>query len=743
MADVRRITGTQPSPRSPETRPAGDTTPLATGRATPVAKPQDVVAHDSTRSPALEPLELDQLWASRAFDKVLDFIDGEITRLAHADLGSLGVAGLQQWVETLYLRQHQLIGLANNADLRGESGLARRALDMLRRLGEVQTPIFEEVATRADATDKAPVEPWQVFCNTLKKPGYHSLSETQKYFVEKLRGFVAKGGDFRDIQIVSAPVLQSLKNGDLCEWVVDKFDVARLASSRAKVAPGHTLLAWGQDALAAGSLRVFKDAKGEIQQAIVGTFSGHYRSGAAYAAKLVSHLVAAGVPLERIVVQGGEAGTPRTLEILYRTLGRDGAALQRETAALETTAARFNPAAPAPKEPKPPESTTSNGDGIWPQTAQLNEARARMNQTLIRVLSSGVVLTSPLEREEVTAAITSVLGLAEAAGNREAYDDALATLKHLATLDDVRVDRTAKTALAVLYADSMKHVFGRSASDIANILGPPPPTGRRTRIIAALDAKLSEADIRTLITAGMDTARLTAKVGDTAELQRRIETLRKAEVGLRHVHIMLDLPALDAGKRFETYEKLLTPILADVDVVGLPGVTDLSDVLTLRGLMKPSQRVVPIVALIDSKAAVDNLERIASAADGLAMNRTALATALGEEVVPGVVRQIYDLGNDLGRASVTPSDLGTLFRKSRSGRTLDSEIDGVYDAVREHGTEAVEISVPRRGADAYAEAIRTLARVIDRAESDSRAQLYMNLATSSPEAAAQTPTQDP
>jgi hypothetical protein len=740
VPNIRPVAAADGTPR-PVDSAAVQTTPNAGKRSIKASR----LDHVPTSAPAnsiRQPQDVEQLWKSRNFDKVLDVIDGEIAQLEQSDLSNLGTAGLEQWVETLYLRQHQLIGLANDADLRDRPGLPTRALTLLRRLGNIQTPMFEETVKLADAADKVSVQAWQVFCNTMKKPGYHSLSDTQKYFVEKLKKFVSLGGDFRDIKVVSPEVVKSLKNGDMCEWVVDKFDVARMSSSEAKVSPGHTLLGWGQDALAAGSMRIFKDAQGGVQQVIIGTFSGHYRSSAEYSVKLVRHLVAAGVDPEKIIIQGGEAGTPRALELLYRALGRDGAELQKALATIEAKAAHFNPVASAPEEKAAPKPKGEAAEAIWRQTVQLNEACVRMNQTLLQVLSDGVILASPAKREELTAAITGVLARAETAGNRAAYDNAIATLRHVATLEDPRLDPIARKELAALYETSTKHTFGAGAVDIANIFGPPPPTGRRTRVLAMVDHKLTPGEIRKLIDAGLDTARVVGKVGHAKDLAEVIAAIRAAEVGGRRLNIMIDLPdvAPAAGKnRFDAYEKMLKPVLADIDLVSLPQVTDLSDVLTLRGLMIPQGKVVPIVAVIDTKAGADNIERIAQAADGMVLDRAKLAAAIGAEVVPSVARRMHSLGNNLGRATVATTGIGEVAARGFS-RRADSQIDAIYDSILEHAIEAVTVTPSPRSADAFADAIRMVTRVADRAENDCRDQLYRELAASSVDALGKVPT---
>ncbi len=692
-------------------------------------------AVDGAVPPHARPLfsALGETWSAGKFAEVVARLELELKALGKRRIHRQNAEVLVDWVTELYILQHRLIGTLNELSLDHPDKLA--ALKLLQKVGTIQTQVFERAVVLADAKDAAPVAPWMVYRNTLKSSGVHSVQELDAYFFKKLRDFVRAGGELTMIRPVTLTDLKAFPNGGLCEWVVDAWDVARMARADVSPNPGHTLLSWGNDVLAAGSMRVFKDAEGDLSEVVVGTFSGHFRADYRTLHHMVRHLVSAGVPAERIVLQGGEAGTARGLEIIYRALGRDGAQLQTKLAEVEAEAAKFNPAAPLPKKVKektPEPNATQVGKRADDTAKELNEAQFSLDQVVALVTQDSLVLQAHGEADQLGAAFERVLTLAELAGNPVAYERALTTLQHLSQLDDVHTDPAARAQMQALAGRWRARVFGSGTFDAADILSPRPASGaRRARVIATLPIGMSAEEVRRLLMAGADVVRLDATHAALTDLQESIRQVRLAAGGLgRAAAIDIDLPSVTSIALPDTRADLgtLKALLADVDLVTLPGVCSAADIVALREEMVKLGRVVPIIAKIERQAAVEDLSHIAAQADVLLVARTELAAEFGQERVPAIERQINRAGNAYGKSTIVATEALPVVGAD-AGQVLRADYSSLYGAVADYGADAVLLGRETAESNvALAEiAVRAATQLICTAEGDLAQAVYRDV----------------
>ncbi len=774
------------------------------------------------------PVELDTLWRAGRYAELVDRVAVDLEKMESTSIEAASFAWLGQATGQLYLMQHRLIGAANHLSPKQEPRPARKALELLQRVGDLLTTIFERTVALADAKEKSPVGPWQVFKNTMKQPGFHKTTETEAYFVEKLQKFVRKGGDIRDIQPVSAETLAKIKSGEPYEWVVDAFDVARIGPASGPATPGHTLLAWGQDVLAAGSVRFFKDPSGTIREAIVGTFSGHYRSNRDFVPHFARHLVAAGVAQEAIISQAGEAASPRGLEILYRALGGDGAELQERIEQLEAEAGRYNPdiLAPLPQQPKAKPAL----GGVRPTSdaMRLCDAVFTMQQRTSSALRDGVLLEHGGEALGVARAIEDALILAEQAGDPSAFNEAMGLLQHLSNLEPSQIDSGARQVIETLHTRWKNHAFGTGVFDAAEVFGPRPSSGRRTRIVATLDPKVDEARLRSMIDAGISVARLNPAHGTIEELKATIKRVRKAakDAG-KEVLVQVDLPGpkIRLGKfanpsnlefndiwlkegdtvTLTTADVLGTPkllpvdfpslakdvkvghriflndgnvqlevvaaqvkpdgtgvveakvrqggkvwdrkginlpdsslstgavtaqdvaildaLLPDLDLVAVSFVGSAEDVLTARNEMAQRGRVVPVIAKIERREALENLRAIATVSDALMVARGDLGVEIGYEGVPAAERRINEIGNVLGKPTMVATEV-LMSMVDNPTRPSRGDVEGLYSAVAEQGADSIMLAKETSFSKHPAQVIGAATRIIEQAEADKREAIY-------------------
>lgn len=234
-----------------------------------------------------------------------------VKKLEDLDFSSLEAPELMDAIERTYRLQQQLITVANDREIKSSPELRAPYLCLLQRVGDISGRAFERACALYDRRAGEPVEPWIVFKNTLKRPGFHPPEVVDRYLADKVLDFVRKGGRATDIKGVSLSELKALDPEVTYEWVVDAWDRPRMGP-----AGGHALLAQGNDVLGAGSLRRFGDI------ILVGTFSGHYLTNQQATEHMKRHLVRAGWPAALVITQGGEAGSPRALDVAR--IARDG-----------------------------------------------------------------------------------------------------------------------------------------------------------------------------------------------------------------------------------------------------------------------------------------------------------------------------------------------------------------------------------------------------------------------------------
>lgn len=126
-----------------------------------------------------------------------------------------------------------------------------------------------------------------------------------------------------------------------------------------------------------------------------------------------------------------------------------------------------------------------------------------------------------------------------------------------------------------------------------------------------------------------------------------------------------------------------------VDFVALSFVRSPHDVELLRGHMERVGRVVPIISKIEKPEAVEHLELIIEASDGIMVARGDLGVELPPEQVPGIQRRAIRLARRHGKLTVVATQM--LMSMTRHARPTHAEVSDVANAVCD-GTDAVMLS---------------------------------------------------
>ena len=166
----------------------------------------------------------------------------------------------------------------------------------------------------------------------------------------------------------------------------------------------------------------------------------------------------------------------------------------------------------------------------------------------------------------------------------------------------------------------------------------------------------------------------------------------------------LDLPSLTAKDR----EDLRFGVEAGVDFVSLSFVRRATD------LEEPRASGLPVIAKIETAEAVERMDELAAAADGIMIARGDLGVEVPIERVPIVQKQLIALGNRAGKPVITATQM--LRSMVDSLVPTRAEATDVANAVLD-GTDAVMLSEETAIGRHPAEAVRMMERILAQAES--------------------------
>ena len=218
------------------------------------------------------------------------------------------------------------------------------------------------------------------------------------------------------------------------------------------------------------------------------------------------------------------------------------------------------------------------------------------------------------------------------------------------------------------------------------------------------------------------------KAGDHVLLDDGYLTLAVTEVSDREVKTVvvaggtlknnkgINLPGVEVSAPAITEKDKLDlqwGLLMGVDYVAVSFVRRPEDVLEARRLVTADNVSIPIIAKIEKPHAVDRLEDIIEAADGIMVARGDLGVEIGPEKVPLIQKRIIERTNAQGKIVITATQmLESMMVQQRPSR---AEASDVANAVLD-GTDALMLSGETASGKYPVEAVRTMARIIGEIE---------------------------
>jgi pyruvate kinase len=179
--------------------------------------------------------------------------------------------------------------------------------------------------------------------------------------------------------------------------------------------------------------------------------------------------------------------------------------------------------------------------------------------------------------------------------------------------------------------------------------------------------------------------------------------------GVNLPRLRIRVPAITSDDK----EHIKFGVENNVDIIAVSFVQKVDDVRTARKVAEANSRKIFVVAKIEKREAVDNLEEIVKEADGIMVARGDLGVELKLELVPIIQKRIIHESNRFGKPVITATQM--LESMVSSPTPTRAEVTDVANAIID-GTDAVMLSEETAIGKYPAEAVRILGRVAEETE---------------------------
>jgi len=206
-------------------------------------------------------------------------------------------------------------------------------------------------------------------------------------------------------------------------------------------------------------------------------------------------------------------------------------------------------------------------------------------------------------------------------------------------------------------------------------------------------------------------------------IELRVESMRKQEVhchvvnggvlgehkGINLPGVQLHVPALTPKDRAD----LRFALGQGADYIAVSFVRRPEDVILAKSLIRSARKDTPVIAKLEKPEAIENLEAILQASDGVMVARGDLGVEMNPERVPVVQKNIIARARQFRRPVITATQM--LESMTQNPRPTRAEASDVANAIFD-GSDAVMLSAETATGMYPLEAVAMMARIIREAE---------------------------
>ncbi len=251
----------------------------------------------------------------------------------------------------------------------------------------------------------------------------------------------------------------------------------------------------------------------------------------------------------------------------------------------------------------------------------------------------------------------------------------------------------------------------------------------KAQIIATIGKSSEDVDIiKKMVLSGMDIARFNFSWGSFDEKKKYIELIRKIEIDThKKVPIIADIP----GPRIQnqnghTYDSSSVSSLTEndkniikfcvdekVEFIAQSFVANANDVLSCRQVIKDFGGNQKIIAKIERKSAVENLDEIIRVADAIMVARGDLGNEIMIEEIPFVQSDIIKKSKSFNKPVIVATQM--LLSMKESPEPTRAEVSDVSLAISE-GADAVMLSDETAAGKYPVESVEVMEKIIKESE---------------------------
>ena len=205
----------------------------------------------------------------------------------------------------------------------------------------------------------------------------------------------------------------------------------------------------------------------------------------------------------------------------------------------------------------------------------------------------------------------------------------------------------------------------------------------------------------------------------------------KTKKGVHVPGVHLSMPYLSQKDR----EDIIFGVQNGFDFIAASFVRTAQDVYDIRNLLNEYDSNIRIIAKIENREGVNNIDSILSAADAVMVARGDLGVEIDFTELPGIQKDIIDRSFSFGKPIVTATQM--LDSMMVNPRPTRAEISDVANAIYD-GTSAIMLSGETAAGDYPVEALKTMSAIAERTENEEhyRAQRHAEIQISVSDATA-------
>jgi pyruvate kinase len=174
------------------------------------------------------------------------------------------------------------------------------------------------------------------------------------------------------------------------------------------------------------------------------------------------------------------------------------------------------------------------------------------------------------------------------------------------------------------------------------------------------------------------------------------------------------------------HKDLLFGIQHGVDLVSLSYIQRANDIERVKRILKKESADIPVIAKIERKEALENIDEIISASDGVMVARGDLGLETPIEKIPNVQKKLIRKANALGKPVITATQmLRSMVDHTQPTR---AEVTDVVNAIYD-GTDAVMLSEETASGQFPVEAFQMMAKIAQSAEEEFPHSLFLRRET--------------